>query len=401
MKISKSTIHLLVVLEAIVLIIVMVLSIIQPWGVTNKNDLASGNSENANSENTIPEFSEPVFSDEILEQVEEMTLEQKVAQMFITTPEALTGKDKVTKVDKNVKAAIEDYPVGGLLYSTLNFDGKTQTKEMQTKLQEFYMEETGIPIFLMVEELGGEDNSPLATSNGYSVQDSASKIGASEDTQKAVDAATAIAKYLNSSGLNTNLAPNADLAIGVDDAYDEKTYSDDVSIASMMVAETVAAYAEADIVTVMSMFPGKSAGIAMEETKVNWMQSNGLVYQAGIDAGVDAILVGNGYAEAFTGSEVTPCCLSSDVVYYLRINMHYKGLLISDSIIEEHVAEAYSVSEAAVAAVQAGMDMIYCPEDFSKAYKGVLKAVENEEISQEVIDKAVARILTCKEKLND
>lgn len=50
---------------------------------------------------------------EILSQ---MTIEEKVAQMFFITPEQLTGADNVTATEDSTKAALDRYPVGGLVY---------------------------------------------------------------------------------------------------------------------------------------------------------------------------------------------------------------------------------------------------------------------------------------------
>ncbi len=415
MKIPKSTIHFLLVLEAIALVVVLLLCVVHPVASLKEGDVATNtgnaneNGENGiNTENvqdienaigTVVTPPEPVFSEEILAKVASMTLEQKVAQMFLTTPEALTDTDRVTLTGNTTRNAINQYPVGGLIYSSINFQGKTQTASMVNGVQDHCLTQLGMPMFLMVGECGGQANSPLATINRYNVEAAASEIGATGDAQKAIDAATNISTYLKQEGFNMNLAPNADLAAGKDEAYDNNTYSADASVAAIMVAETVSTYDEQGILTVMSMFPGESTGNTMKETKANWEEAEGLVYKAGMDAGVDAIMVGDVYAPAFTGNATTPCCMSKTVVNYLRGNMQYTGVLISDSISEENIAAGYTVTQAAVAAINAGMDMVYCPTNFKEAYQGVLAAVTNRQVSQDVIDEAVARILTCKQTL--
>lgn len=414
MKIPRSAIHFLVALEAVAMIAVLVLCIIHPVATKTKNDTGSSNSENVNEQNVVQENTENAidsgiilgevevtFSEEVLAKVDEMTLEQKVAQMFIITPEALTDMNQVTVLGNATKNAINQYPVGGLVYSSINFQGKTQTMNMLDGIQEYYTTQFGIPMFLMIEEKGGAETSPLATVDRYNIEASPSDVGATGDTETAITTATNIATYLNEVGFNMNLAPNADLAAGVDVAYDSTTYSSDVSLAAMMVAETVSTYETAGISAVMSMFPGESMGSIMSDTEVSWEQAAGLVYKAGIDAGVDCIMVGNVYAPAFTGDESTPCCMSRHVVRYLRTDMQYGGVLISDSLSEGHITENYTSAEAAVAAIQAGMDMIYCPENFKEAYQGVIDAVNAGTISQDDIDTAVARILTCKEGMEN
>lgn len=425
MKIPQSVARILLVLEAAALVAVLALGIIRPITAPDKNQTGNNNissesdntnqeeiesstqeTENGGSEEVKPESSEtplkpvqPEFSPEVLAKVEEMTLEQKIAQMFILTPEALAGVDKVTVMGNATKKALEKYPIGGLVYSSKNFQNKSQTSNMLKALQEYYSEEFGIPMFLMVEELGGDEYSPLATANGYTVQASPFEIGVTGEVQKTIDAVKEIAKYLKEAGFNMNLAPNADLANGQDSVSDGKTYAADSSVAAMMVAEAVSTYGQKGIMTVMSMFPGESNGLFMNTDKTKWEESAGLAYKAGIGAGADAIMIGNVYASDFTGNTTSLCSMSEDMVSYIREDLQYQGILMTDSFSENIITSNYTAKEAAVAAVRAGVDMIFCSDNFEEAYHALVEAVNNGEIKEEAINTSVARILTCKAKL--
>ena len=369
MKIPRNATSFLIAVEALAMVVVLVLCVIHPWATKPKNDLSGNNTEIVDSGNDIVENTENAigevvtqpnevvvtFSEEVLAKVEAMTLEQKIAQMFVITPEALTDMDQVTVAGNATKDAINQYPVGGLVYSDINFQGKAQTKNMLKGVQEHYKTQFDTPVFLMIAEQGGEENSPLATKNRYTVEAAPAEIGASGETQKAIDAAKKIATYLKDAGFNMNLAPNVD------------AYSEDASVASMMVAETVSTYGENDIFTVMSNFSNED----MTST-----ESENLVHKAGIDAGVDAVMITDA---------------TKEVVKYLRANMQYGGILMADGLTSEQVVEA----------VQAGADMIYCPENFKECYQAVVDAVNDGDIRQEDINKAVARILTCKAEIED
>lgn len=369
MRIPRSATSFLIALEALVMVIVLVLCIVHPWTTKPKNDLGGNNTELAgnsqeeqvNTENQIGSVAgaetengleevEVVFSEDVLAKVNAMTTEQKVAQLFIITPEALTGADKVTLTGNTTKNAINQYPVGGLVYSSINFQGKTQVKNMLSAVQSHYMTQFGTPVFLMVSEQGGAEASPLATTVQYTVEAAPSEIGASGDSQNAVKAATNIATYLKDAGFNVNLAPNV------------AVYSQTDSVSSIMVAETVSTYETKGISTVLHTFTSEQVGAS---------EADVLVYKAGIDAGCDCIMVSGA---------------TQEMVHYLRANMQYGGVLISDSL----------SADQAVSAVQAGVDMMYCPENFKDAYQAVLDAVNAGTISKEDLDTAVARILTCK-----
>lgn len=416
MKIPKSTIHILVGLESVLLVAVLVISLLHPIadGGKEKDDTIPNASQvNSEMENQFvsatesdvesdtetiefPEGEPVVFAQEIQDKVAGMTLEQKVAQMFVTTPEQLTDMRQVTATGDTSKAAMMAYPVGGLVYSSLNFEGTVQTASMTEGIQEYCKTELGTPIFLMVKESGGADGSALASLNGFAVEASAQDVGSQNDTQMAVNKAANISAYMLHQGINTNMGICADLTAGVDAVYDAQTFSTDAAVAGSLVSATISAYRSAGVVTVMSMFPGESTGNTMAKDLTSWEAVDKNVYQAGITAGTDMLMVSNGYAECLTGDAAIPCCMSANLVKYIRGTMQYQGILITDSLGEEHIQQNYPTSEAAIYAINAGMDMIYCPTEFKSTYQAVLDAVRAGGISEETINQAVMRILTCK-----
>lgn len=103
--------------------------------------------------------------------------------------------------------------------------------------------------------------------------------------------------------------------------------------------------------------------------------------------------------EAVTGEADFPCALSAQCVAQVR-GTGYQGVILTDSLAAENISGQYETAEAAVLAVKAGADLIYCPENFPDAYAAVLAAAEAGEIAEEQIDNAVGRILTRKYRMN-
>ena len=108
------------------------------------------------------------------------------------------------------------------------------------------------------------------------------------------------------------------------------------------------------------------------------------------------MVVGNILYKDLTESEATICSMSENVVQYIRGDMGFDGILITDSLSQEVVTRNYSSKEAAVNAINAGMNMLYCPQNFEEAYQGVIESVNNGDIKMETIDQSVGRILTAK-----
>ena len=111
------------------------------------------------------------------------------------------------------------------------------------------------------------------------------------------------------------------------------------------------------------------------------------------------IMVGHFSLPQVTGDD-TPCSLSGTVITEkLRSEMGYDGIVITDALNMGAVSSWYTSAEAAVMAVQAGVDLLLMPSDFPSAYQAVLAACESGEIPQETIDASVARILKVKLKM--
>lgn len=92
------------------------------------------------------------FSAEVEAKLASMTTEQKVAQLFITTPEQLTGVDRVTISGNGTRDALATYPVGGLIYSNMNFVGYEQCEALIGGAQGHCNTAVGLPLFILISE---------------------------------------------------------------------------------------------------------------------------------------------------------------------------------------------------------------------------------------------------------
>lgn len=92
--------------------------------------------------------------DEIASQVDSlfdtMNLESKIAQLFITSPEELTGVGIVVQAGSTTQNKLKQYPVGGLLFGDKNIEVLDQLELMLNTIESF----TNFPIFLAIDEDG-------------------------------------------------------------------------------------------------------------------------------------------------------------------------------------------------------------------------------------------------------
>ena len=331
--------------------------------------------------------------------IEVMPLEDKVAGLFIVTPEAITGVGTAIKAGDGTKEALSQYAVGGVVYFGKNMQSAEQISEMieNTVLYSKY------PLFIAVDEEGGSV-SRVADAGLADKSLSALEIGETGNPNLAYETGTKIGTYLSELGFNLDFAPDADLNSLENNALGTRTYGKTAEEAIPYVTSMMKGLEEQKVTACLKHFPGignttqdTHDGISMtDRTKEQFYDEEFKVFQAGIDNGANMIMVGHVSAPYLTVDSI-PCSMSSVVVTdILRNEMGFKGVIISDAMNMAAVSDYYSSEEAAVQALRAGCDMILMPENFEEAYQGVLWAVQDGVISEERINDSLRRIYRIK-----
>ena len=339
--------------------------------------------------------------------VSQMTLEDKIAQMFVITPNALAGyASGVTSGGDSTKAAYQSRPVGGIVYMADNLTDPEQTTTMLSNMQEIARERTGLPVFLCVDEEGGSV-ARIAGNDAFGVTDvgNMSDIGASGDVQNAYNAGSTIGSYLAALGFNVDFAPVADVLTNPDNqVIGQRSFGSDAQTVAGMVTSELQGLSAAGVYGMVKHFPGHGGtsgdshdgAVSTDKTLEELMAEELVPFQSAIDGGVNFVMVGHISAPNVTGDNA-PATLSKVLITdVLRGQMGYNGIVITDAMNMEAVAGFYNSDKAAVLAVTAGADMILMPADYNTAYTGILNAVNDGTITEERINESVTRIVKAK-----
>lgn len=353
---------------------------------------------------------EEKLQNRINEIISGMTLEEKAAQLFMITPEALTGMDPVTAAGETTRKALEEYPVGGIIYFRKNLVNPEQVRTMTANIQTYAMERTGLPLLLSVDEEGGSVTR-FGNNPGFDFDASADMkaIGESGDPQQAYELGERLGSFLYDLGINMDNAPDADvLSNPQNTVVRDRSFGSDCEVVSEMALAELRGLESQGVIGMLKHFPGHGAtagdtheGYAYTDASLEEMKANELVpFADGIEAGVDVIMVGHISCPQVTGEDLPASLSEKMTTQILRQEMGYDGFLITDAMNMGAVSENYSSSEAAVAAIRAGIDMILMPQDFQQAYEGILNAVESGELTEERIDESLRRITALKLKIS-
>lgn len=333
-------------------------------------------------------------------QIKAMSLEDKVAGLFIVTPEAITHVNKAVRAGESTKKALEEHAVGGLIY----FSGNIQSREQITEMLRNTAEYSRYPIFLAVDGEGGRVDR-IADAGISQRSDNAQKIGATGDPENARRTGEAMGKAMAELGFNLDFAPVADVANVEGSVMRERSYGSDPEKVAGFVTAMMEGLEEQGVTACLKHFPGIGSttadthnGLAFtERTEAQFRVEELSVFQAGIGAGANMIMVGHMSAPSLTGNN-DPCIFSERLITeILRVELGFEGIIITDALNMKAISEYYGADEAAIMALKAGCDMLLMPEDYDKAYSGVLQAVKDGVISEERIDDSLRRIYRVKE----
>lgn len=354
-------------------------------------------------EEEIEQPAEPVS--EVDEIVSAMTLEQKVAQLFVVRPEALTGVSVQTAAGDATRQALEAMPVGGICYFAANLLDSDQTREMLSNTARYSEEITGLPMFLCVDEEGGTV-SRVGGNPGFGVDNVGNMcdVGATGDTDYARQVAKHIGTYLQYLGFNVDFAPDADIANNPRGTMGLRSFGSTADVVAPMVAAQVEGFAEGGVLCSAKHFPGIGGaagdshdGRIYSEKTLDEIRAEELrPFRAAIEADVPFIMVGHLSLPNVTGDN-DPATLSSEIVTdLLRNELGYQGIILTDSMGMGAATDSLGVERLGVEPLKAGVDMVLMPADLHAAYQGVLDAVAAGELTEERIDESVRRVVQTK-----
>ncbi len=346
----------------------------------------------------VPEEN-PVLSraDEILSG---MTLREKLYQMFIVTPDMLAGEKGVKSMTPALKEGLETFPVGGIIYMGENVSDKNQIKTLISEAAKI----SEIPLFVSVDQEGG-GVARLKENVGFPIFDNMYDYK-DEGTDTAYKNAKTIAENLFNLGFNLDFAPVADVWSNKENTViGKRAYSDDFDEAAELVASAVKGFNDGGVICTLKHFPGHGSTYQdshlepayIKKSKAELEKEEILPFKAGMNAGVDVIMAG--HLTVWGIDDTQPATVSKAVLTdYLKGELGYDGLIITDALNMGAVAGMYKPGEIAVKAVKAGIDVLLMPVHLRSSAAGIESAVLNGEISEERINESVRKILEIKIK---
>lgn len=339
-----------------------------------------------------------------------MTLEQKVGQLFMVTPEQLTGVEIATIAGSMTREALSKIPVGGLIYFAKNLSSAEQVVSLLEGTVELARETgAGIPPFLGIDEEGGPLVARVANSGLFDVErfPNMAEIGATGDPAEAAEVGRVIGTYLHEIGFNLDFAPDANVLTNPNNtAIGQRSFGSDPEVVAEMVAAEVEAMLETGTLPCVKHFPGHgdtagdshTGAVTAKRSREEIEGCEFAPFRAAIEAGCPFVMVGHIQTPNFAADGL-PASLSSVMMTdVLRGDLGFEGVIISDSFAMGAITEYYQADDAAFRFFEAGGDLLLMSADLELAYQAILDAISVGSLTEERIDESVRRILTAKKQ---
>ena len=332
----------------IILAILIILIILMLTGCTSKT-------KNKEIKKYIEDtsISESIFKDSYKKAsklVTNMTIEEKIAQLFLVS------------YDKYYTTKYTETPPGG--YLLFAKDIENHTKESMKEELTTATSKSKYPLIFAVDEEGGfvtrvsrfqEFREEKFKSPRSYYEEGGESLLKETETEKA--------KLLKSIGINLNLAPVADVSTNENDFINNRTFGRNATETSELIKKMVEYANENKINSCLKHFPGYGnnedthTGVAIDNRDYKELIENDyLPFKAGIEAKVPCVLVSHNVINSIDSEY--PASLSEKVIYELRNNLNFTGIIITDDLSMDAVKNYVEDGNAATLAIQSGNDMI-------------------------------------------
>ncbi len=328
-----------------------------------------------------------------------MTTEQKVAQLFIITPEQFT-KSCVKSVPKRYYRDFEKCPVGGFILFAKNIQNPKQLKKFNYKLKNVKT----VPPILAVDEEGGRV-ARLARSKHFSLPkyNGMQAVGETGSLENAFSAGQTIGGYLYDYGFDLDFAPVCDVNTNPENiVIGDRAFGSDPVLVSEMSGAFLYGLHSKGIKGCLKHFPGH--GDTKGDTHLDyvsvikdWEELKTCELISFVDNLKQADCVMVAHVTCLSIDDEVPASLSYELVTAkLRQELDYQGVIVTDGLNMGAIEKNYGSGEACILAFEAGNDILLMPNDFDSAYKAMLSALESNRISMSRLDQSILRILKLK-----
>ena len=315
-----------------------------------------------------------------------LSLDQKIGQLFM-----IGFEEKV--LTSEAEDLIKEVHPGAILLLGRNIEGEKQLKELILSLQKIALNDTGLPMFIAVDQEGG-----LINRIDWVEKTPESEI---ENKEQAYQVGFKRGEELKELGVNLNLAPLLD-SVDSDDFIGERGFQKSLEETEELAGAMIDGQKESGIFTCIKHFPGYGSISFNPEEKLAVLEEVPEVsqFQEAVKSSPEMIMISNVVYNEL--DENLPFAFSEKSIQFLKEKIGSNILVVSDDLSQNSLLDKFSLSEIVASPFNAGADLLIFSGWRLPAIDGIAefrKAVDDGQISKERINQSVLKIIELKQGL--
>ncbi len=329
-----------------------------------------------------------------------LTLRQKLGQLLLTSFVGWHG------VSPEVRHLNTEGCLGGILFfSGPNVQDIEQLRQLSFLIQGMRKESpTGIPYLISIDQEGGQ-LTPL--SRGATVFPGAMALGRAGDPSLTARSAHQTGRELRWAGITTDFAPvldtSADAVRSGVHIPDNRMISSDPGEVALHGVELVRGLQAEGVMACAKHFPGmrpRERDTHHQADIIDYpmaaLERDSLPpFRAAVNAGVSSVMMHHGIYTAFDG---LPGSLSPAAMAFLRHDLGFQGLVITDDLIMKAIQDNYPGVRACEMALSAGADLLIFTGAGEQLLTDLEESVRAGRVRESVVDAAAHRVLEAKNR---
>ncbi|KAI0656311.1 glycoside hydrolase [Cubamyces menziesii] len=316
-------------------------------------------------------------------------------------------------ISEDIKTLIKDYYLGNVILMKRNVQSVAQVHRLVHELQSLAQQAGhNRPLMIGIDQENGLVSafSTAATGEAGTQYPGAMALAATGSLEIAAEVSAATGRELRAAGINWVYSPVGDIntdprnpVIGV------RSFGDDPGTVAQYVKAVSAALTSAKVAPSAKHFPGHGnthvdSHLSLPRILVDkaGLKATELVpFEAVVQDGIASIMTGHMALPRVTGDD-TPCSLSRAITTdLLRGELGYNGVIVTDCLEMEAVAEKYGSEGGAVLSLQAGADIAMICHTYKRhvgAIEATYAAVQDGRLAMAELEESGRRIAALKDK---
>jgi len=307
-----------------------------------------------------------------------------------------------TSLSAELKEVLDEVQPAGVILFARNIESLEQVCELNRELK---ASRPGDRLLASVDQEGGRVARVRAPASEWPAM---GKLGLLDDEALVRRVGAAIADELRALNFDVDYAPVLDVATNPKNpVIGDRSFGGDAKTVARLGAAFISGLQERGVGGCGKHFPGhgdtdKDSHLELPFVEhelgrlreVEWPP-----FSAAIRAGVGAIMTA--HLMAMPLDEGLPATLSKSVLAYLRNELEFSGVIVSDDVEMKALADHYPLPTIAARGLNAGLDVFLAchkPEVVLELYRSIVRAVEDDAVTHETLLGAERRVLAWRDR---